>query len=381
MHSIDVPQCLSLLFITFILDTAAKLGVYVFALDNLNTRCVCLGGCFLSFFFFFSAFTNLEHNNNKKNQYAIYNVDGADWTFCGRLPQTSSPNIFHNLLERRRGDPLQKWEEVVLTSLLRKPWTRLVLGRERKWKRKNRCGCSHVPAQSADFCWNNLVCAGYIAGALEKCCVISFDCCLWSWRLLPIGSICLPCHAANMSRHFFFSIKGPFFPSKKKNSAYVWMMRVGEEKKTFIISQREKQTFITPQTRSFALNIGWNLNWGNLAWTSFILERRHCCFEFGISQEQHHPSYLGRGRHLHGPHSRPSGKVNGTRWEVQWKDLMRKAVLTSVVKKIAPKHKNDPKKMESLIQWLLNGLICVDFPFCFLKQTIHGGCKAASTNW
>lgn len=188
-------------------------------------------------------------------------------------------------------------------------------------------GCSDVPMQSEDVCWNNLVCTGYIAGALENCCVISFDCCLWSYRWLHITSICFPCHATNMSRLFFH--QGVFFPLKKWR-LHGWC-RWGKRKLSLFHSGEANIHYTTD--KSFALNIGWDLNWDNLARTSFIWGRRHCCFEFGISQEQHHPSYLGRGRHLRGLHSGPSGKVNSTRWEVQWKDLMRRPCWRQSVKK------------------------------------------------
>lgn len=119
----------------------------------------------------------------------------------------------------------------------------------------------------------------------------------------------------------FFPSRG-LFPIKKM--APSWMMQVGEKKKKLSLFHSGEANIHYTTDKSFALNIGWDLNWDNLARTSFIWGRRHCCFEFGISQEQHHPSYLGRGRHLRGLHSGPSGKVNSTRWEVQWKDLMRR---------------------------------------------------------
>lgn len=180
-------------------------------------------------------------------------------------------------------------------------------------------GCSDVPMQSEDVCWNNLVCTGYIADALENCCVISFDCCLWSYRWLHITSICFPCHATNMLG--LFSIKGSFFPLKKYGAFMDDAGGKNKQTKLSLFHSGEANIHYTTD-KSFALNIGLDLNWDNLARTSFILGRRHCCFEFGISQEQHHPSYLGRGRHLRGLRSRPSGKVNSTRWEAQWKDLM-----------------------------------------------------------
>lgn len=167
-----------------------------------------------------------------------------------------------------------------------------------------------------EITWFALV---YIASALENCCVISFDCYLWSYRWLHITSICFPCHATNMSRLFFH--QGVFFPLKKWR-LHGWC-RWGGKKKLSLFHSGEANIHYTTD-KSFALNIGWDLNWDNLARTSFIWGRRHCCFEFGISQEQHYPSYLGRGRHLRGLRSGPSGKVNSTRWEVQWRDLMRR---------------------------------------------------------
>lgn len=105
MLGFNVPQCWSLLFILLILDTSAELGIYVFALDNVNKRCFVMG-CFSS------ALTDLEDNNNimkeRKNLRVWYEM-----YLCG---STRFLSVFHNLLERRKSDPIQKWEEAVLTS-------------------------------------------------------------------------------------------------------------------------------------------------------------------------------------------------------------------------------------------------------------------------
>lgn len=134
-----------------------------------------------------------------------------------------------------------------------------------------------------------------------------------------------PCHQYGED---FFIHQKVFFPNDKKKSLLTWMMMVQvlEIISLFIISQwRSKHSLHHSQELCTQYGIGPEAD--NLAQTSFIWGKRHCCFEFGISREQHHPSYLRRGRHLGGLHSRPSGKVNGTRWVVRWKDLTHRPCL------------------------------------------------------
>lgn len=75
MLGFNVPQCLSLLFILFILNTSAELGVHVFALDNLNKRCFVPGGLF----FFFSTLTDLENNHKRNSEYDMKCTFVADF--------------------------------------------------------------------------------------------------------------------------------------------------------------------------------------------------------------------------------------------------------------------------------------------------------------
>lgn len=120
------------------------------------------------------------------------------------------------------------------------------------------------------------------------------------------------------------SITGSFSPLTEKNkSAYMDDDDAGLEKKTaqknFITSQwRSKHSFHHGQELCAQYGMGPELH--DLAPTSFIWGRRHCCLEFGISPEQHHPSYLRRSRHHGGLHTPPCGKVNSSRWVVRWKD-------------------------------------------------------------
>lgn len=44
MHSFDLSQCLPALFTLFHVNTTGELGIYVFALENMNKRCFVLGG-------------------------------------------------------------------------------------------------------------------------------------------------------------------------------------------------------------------------------------------------------------------------------------------------------------------------------------------------
>lgn len=200
----------------------------------------------------------------------------------------------------------------------------LVLKRKRKWKRKSlQCSSSTAALMSpcsrrmfVEITWFALVISPVhlktaVSFRLTAVCeaIGGFISLLFAFRaMLPI------------CRGFFFH-HGVFFPLKKWR-LHGWC-RSGEKNKLSLFHSGEANIHYTTD-KSFALNIGWDLNWDNLARTSFIWGRRHCCLEFGISQEQHHPSYLGRGRHLRGLHSGPSGKVNSTMWEVQWKDLMRR---------------------------------------------------------
>lgn len=47
MHSFDLSQCLPALFTLFHVNTTGELGIYVFALENMNKRCFVLGGFYL----------------------------------------------------------------------------------------------------------------------------------------------------------------------------------------------------------------------------------------------------------------------------------------------------------------------------------------------
>lgn len=203
----------------------------------------------------------------------------------------------------------------------------VALERRKKWKRKSLQSSSSAAAlmspcsrpMFAAITWFALVISlvhfkSAVSFRLTAVCKLHgrFISVLFAFRaMLPI------------CRGFFSHIEGSFSPLTKKGLLTWGMMMLvwGGKKhpKLSLFHSGEANIHFTTD-KSFAPDIELDLKLDNLARTSFIWGRRHCCFEFGISQEQHHPSYLRRGRHHGSLHSRPSGKVNSTRWVVRWKD-------------------------------------------------------------
>lgn len=142
MLGFNVPQCLSLLFILFILNTSAEMGFHVFALDNLNKRCFVPGGLF-----FFLPWQTLKIII-KETQNMIWNV--LLWQISKKNP------CFLSIFSQLAGEE-NKWSYPEMRgncadisggscSASLNP---LVLKRKRKWKRKSlQCSSSTAALMS-----------------------------------------------------------------------------------------------------------------------------------------------------------------------------------------------------------------------------------------
>lgn len=105
MLGFNVPQCLFLLFILFILDTILDWLFMCLPLTTWTKDVLFQEG-------FFLPWQTLKIIIKKTSEYdMIWNV--LLWQISKK---TCFLSISHNLLERRISDPIQKWEETVLTS-------------------------------------------------------------------------------------------------------------------------------------------------------------------------------------------------------------------------------------------------------------------------